>query len=314
MEQGLIGVVVPVYKVEKYIAECIESILAQTYANFRLILVDDGSPDNAGKICDEYAKKDTHITVIHQENAGVTRARARGVEEAADCEFITFVDGDDSIIPTALFDLIQTMNSNTDIVITNRILEYENIDEPTISNDDYQTRLITEKISCVPWSRLFRRNLFDNSVFDISNKIIVSEDLIANIRLACNSNREIAVLHKNIYNYRINQEGLTLSHKETADLYYHIYTALKDSYKGDSLKIHIVDIIKRFLNRWDRKFGYSYETPDWNHTELQQVLVSDIRKYGYKKDFFAKLLLKIEKPSVRYVVILLRKICNKLFQ
>ena len=96
MIQGLIGVIVPVYKVEKYITECIESILAQTYTNFRLILVDDGSPDNAGKICDEYAKKDSRITVIHQENAGVTRARARGVEEAEDCEFITVVDSDDT--------------------------------------------------------------------------------------------------------------------------------------------------------------------------------------------------------------------------
>ena len=73
-----IAVIVPVYKAEEYIAECIESILAQTYTKFRLVLVDDGTPDGAGKICDEYAKKDTRITVIHQQNAGVTRARARG--------------------------------------------------------------------------------------------------------------------------------------------------------------------------------------------------------------------------------------------
>ena len=71
MDDTLIGVIVPVYKTEKYVAECIESILAQTYRNFRLILVDDGSPDGAGSICDEYATKDQRITVIHQENAGV---------------------------------------------------------------------------------------------------------------------------------------------------------------------------------------------------------------------------------------------------
>ena len=85
MSEGLIGVIVPVYKVEKYIAECIGSILAQTYTNFHLILVDDGTPDGVGKICDEYAKKDPRITVIHQQNAGATRARAHGVEEAKDC-------------------------------------------------------------------------------------------------------------------------------------------------------------------------------------------------------------------------------------
>ena len=105
MSKERIGVIVPVYKVKKYITECIESILAQTYTNFRLILVDDGTPDNAGNICDEYAKKDSRITVIHQENAGVTRARAQGVEEASDCEFITFVDSDDMLSHTALFEL-----------------------------------------------------------------------------------------------------------------------------------------------------------------------------------------------------------------
>ena len=119
MTEGLIGVIVPVYKVEKYIAECIESILAQTYTKFRLILVDDGSPDNAGKICDEYAKKDPRITVIHQENAGVTCARARGVEEASDCEFITFVDGDDTIKKYALIDLYSlAINKSSDIVFS----------------------------------------------------------------------------------------------------------------------------------------------------------------------------------------------------
>ena len=102
MSHNLIGVIVPVYKTEKYVAECIESILAQTYKTFRLILIDDGSPDNAGKICDEYAKKDSRITVIHQENAGVTRARAAGVEVAEDCTWITFVDSDDTITADAL--------------------------------------------------------------------------------------------------------------------------------------------------------------------------------------------------------------------
>ena len=111
-----VGIIVPIYKVEKYIAECIESILAQTYKDFRLILVDDGSPDNAGKICDEYAKKDSRITVIHQENAGVTRARARGVEEAGDCEFITFVDGDDTIKNDALENLLKRMGQDAESV------------------------------------------------------------------------------------------------------------------------------------------------------------------------------------------------------
>ena len=91
MEQALIGVVVPVYKVEEYIAECIESILAQTYTNFRLILVDDGTPDGAGKICDEYAKKDPRIRVIHKQNSGPSDARNAGLE-IANGEYIGYAD------------------------------------------------------------------------------------------------------------------------------------------------------------------------------------------------------------------------------
>ena len=116
MAKALIGVIVPVYKVEKYIAECIDSILAQTYTNFRLILVNDGTPDDAGRICNEYAKKDPRIMVIHQENAGATRARERGVDEAADCEFITFVDSDDTIATQYLETLRNAVCDNIDIV------------------------------------------------------------------------------------------------------------------------------------------------------------------------------------------------------
>ena len=100
-----IGIIVPEYKVEKYIAECIESILAQTYTNFRLILVDDGTPDNAGKICDEYATKDNRFKVIHQKNGGVVNARNKGLA-IAEGEFLAFVDSDDYIEANMLEDMI----------------------------------------------------------------------------------------------------------------------------------------------------------------------------------------------------------------
>ena len=91
-----LSVIVPVFNTEKYLRECIESILNQTFTDFELILVDDGSTDKSGVICDEYAQLDDRIRIIHQENAGVTRARKRGVEIALG-EYITFVDSDDWI-------------------------------------------------------------------------------------------------------------------------------------------------------------------------------------------------------------------------
>ena len=94
MERPLIDVVVPVYKVEDYLGECIESILGQTYENIRLFLVDDGSPDKCGEICDQYAAKDNRVHVIHKENAGVAMARNDGID-VADAPFIIFADSDD---------------------------------------------------------------------------------------------------------------------------------------------------------------------------------------------------------------------------
>ena len=101
----IISVIVPVYKVEKFIHRCIYSILAQTFKDFELILVDDGSPDNCGKICDEYALKDNRIHVIHKENGGLSDARNAGIDWAfanSNSEWITFIDSDDWIHPKYL--------------------------------------------------------------------------------------------------------------------------------------------------------------------------------------------------------------------
>ena len=96
MKNDLISIIIPVYKVEKYLEKCIESVLKQTYTNLQIILVDDGSPDNCGKICDEYAKKDSRIEVIHKANGGLSDARNVGISKAKG-RYIGFVDSDDYI-------------------------------------------------------------------------------------------------------------------------------------------------------------------------------------------------------------------------
>ena len=101
-EKPLISVIVPVYKVEQYLHRCVDSILAQTYTNLEIILIDDGSPDRSGEICDEYAAKDSRIRVIHQENAGVSAARNAGLD-ACTGDYLTFLDSDDYLDDT-LFD------------------------------------------------------------------------------------------------------------------------------------------------------------------------------------------------------------------
>ena len=118
-----ISIIVPVYKVEKYLERCLDSIIAQTFSDWECILIDDGSPDNSGKICDEYAEKDERFVVIHQENAGVSAARNAGLDIAKG-EYITFVDSDDWIDSNTYqmaYDV--TKNNEVDLVLWGIVYE-----------------------------------------------------------------------------------------------------------------------------------------------------------------------------------------------
>lgn len=120
-----VSFIVPVYKVEKYLPECIKSILGQTYPDFEVILVDDGSPDRCGEICDEYAARDSRIRVIHQENGGLSRARNRGMDEAKG-EYLWFVDSDDYITEGCLSHIVhQIEGQDLDMLILSYLMDFE---------------------------------------------------------------------------------------------------------------------------------------------------------------------------------------------
>ncbi|MBR6101082.1 MAG: glycosyltransferase [Ruminococcus sp.] len=113
----LVSAVIPVYNAEKYLAECVDSVLSQTWGNIQVILVDDGSPDNCGMICDEYAEKDSRVTVIHQPNGGASAARNAGIR-AAEGKYVLFLDSDDRITPDAVEKLTAFAEKEcTDIVL-----------------------------------------------------------------------------------------------------------------------------------------------------------------------------------------------------
>ena len=110
----MITIITPVYKAEKYLHRCVDSILAQSYTNFELLLIDDGSPDNSGAICDEYAVKDSRVRVFHKENGGVSSARNAGID-AAQGEFLTFVDSDDYLSPHTYQPLIGFLEAHEEV-------------------------------------------------------------------------------------------------------------------------------------------------------------------------------------------------------
>lgn len=115
-ENELISVIVPVYNVERFLDECVESILKQTYRNLQIILIDDGSTDSSGKICDYYAKKDDRVLVIHQKNMGVSAARNVGLKEAKG-KFLAFADSDDYLPPDAYENMLKNWTSNTELLM-----------------------------------------------------------------------------------------------------------------------------------------------------------------------------------------------------
>lgn len=167
-----ISVIVPVYKVEAYLGRCVDSILAQSFSDFELILVDDGSPDRCGAICDEYAKKDSRIVVIHQKNAGLSAARNTGIDWAfahSDSQWLTFIDSDDWVHPEYLERLLNAAIENrVSVSICDYVLtEGEN---PVIAPDELEpARWATESFyvqhnvnATIACAKLYRKECFQS--------------------------------------------------------------------------------------------------------------------------------------------------------
>ncbi len=320
-KKGLIGVIVPVYKVEKYIAECIESILAQTCTNFRLILVDDGTPDNAGKICDEYAKKDARITVIHQENAGVTRARARGVEEANDCEFIAFVDGDDVLAKTALEKLHEQMNDDTDIVIstayhsdmeTPLLTSFWTNENTTMPIEEYRKKILSLKIGCMPWGKLFRRRIMSDFTFETPRNINYGEDAIMNLRIAFCTEKKTKTLKESLYFYRQHNASICNQFLYNAEYLEKLCCHLKESIPAKKMDKYMHSYIKCRIDLWRTLLNNRIKIDDWAEKNFHKELKQDIEKYNYKLPTFDRLLLKYSNPAIRFLIITVRKARNLL--
>ena len=211
-----ISVIVPVYRVEKYIHRCIDSILAQTFRDFELILVDDGSPDNCGAICDAYAAKDSRIHVIHQENGGLSAARNAGIDWAfvnSDSQWLTFIDSDDWVHERILEILLQ---GNVECGTLISICRFEVEGTPqSFSSVTYQ-KYITEELYCrsdlqinriSAWAKLYHKTLWDGVRFPVGK---IHEDRFTTHRVLFRT-PEVTNVTVPLYYYTINPEGITHS-------------------------------------------------------------------------------------------------------
>lgn len=255
-----VSIIIPVYNVEKYISRCIESVLNQTYTNFELILVDDGSPDKSGEICEEYAKTDPRIKVIHKPNGGVSSARNAGLD-AASGEYIAFVDSDDFIHPQYLDILTKAIHkSGSDMATLNitRVTNefkciftkvcYDTIQYSIHNKPDIQTNLynyvynpsLQNSITCGLYS-VAKSSIFNKIRF--INEIKMAEDIEFMVRISPRIRKSI---HLNVpfYFYQCDNTSLTRSKINNSQL-----TSL--------LALdHIIKFLQTYQNSEVHKFEY----------------------------------------------------------
>lgn len=212
---NIISIIVPIYKVEKYLDRCINSILNQTFTDFELILVDDGSPDRCGDICDEYAKKDKRIKVIHKENGGLSDARNSGLDVATG-KFVAFIDSDDfihkdmyMILYNAIIDSKSDISQckfkyffkedelNKNIINDGNYKIYNNIDaiEEVIENKNLNVNV---------WNKLYKKELFNDIRFP-KGKIHEDEFVTYKVFYKASS---ISFVDKELYYYFSNDLGI----------------------------------------------------------------------------------------------------------
>ena len=218
----MVSVIVPVYKVEDYIRECLDSILAQTYPDFELILVDDGSPDDSGRICDDYAKGDNRIKVVHKVNGGVSSARNAGFEVAKG-EWIMYVDGDDWIEPDMIESLIEAAQITGADMVFGDFMKYGPSAGynklPTWSSD--KKKSMTNYIAYVMttiWGSIAKRSLYADHSLKSPDGISYCEDFHLIVRL-CHFANKIVNVHRPFYHYRYRPTSImsNMNRKTEAD-------------------------------------------------------------------------------------------------
>ena len=224
---SLVSIVVPVYKVEKYLQRCVDSLIKQTFADFDLILVDDGSPDQCGLICDQYEKADGRIKVIHQKNCGLSAARNTGIEWSllnSESKWITFVDSDDWVHPQYLEILYESaVKHKTDISICAfKEVVNETFDQSkkyyidTVSEWNPEDFFVTYNLNAtVAWAKLYKKEYFNTMRYPLGK---IHEDEFVTYQLLFQT-KKISLSNLQLYYYFFNQFGImqTESNKKRMD-------------------------------------------------------------------------------------------------
>lgn len=287
----MISIILPVYKAEPYLSRCIDSIISQTFINWEIILIDDGSPDESGRICDGYANKDARISVIHQKNAGASAARNAGIDLAKG-EYLCFVDADDYVTPDYLSSMFEEMEENIDLVFQG-ITHINNGRKQLLGFDTKKTYNIDQSCAffgeyslfrfCGSYCKLFRRDIIEKHHLRYSNDIICAEDYDFLLRYLIHCYK-IKVIPYNNYIY-ISNEGSVSTRIYSFNKEYSGLCQITKSMEEFAKKVPTMALIKQ------QRFMVTYYT--------QRVLFANYR-HSYTREERILNFKKIDKKFLTY--------------
>lgn len=283
-QSNLVSIIVPIYNGEKYLERCIKSIINQTYGNLEIILVDDGSLDTSLEICKRFKATDLRIKVIHQKNNGVTKAREKGVEQSIG-DWICFVDADDYLPVDSIELLISARIPDSEIIMGS--LSGKGCNQ-TLTIEEYRKGLITGRIFCAPFARLFKRHLFSPWIFDIPRDVKVGEDLIMNIRLAFSTKTNVIIVGEPVYKYCLNQGSISNNFINTSDYEKRLFFFLKKSIPDFYYPAYKNECIINQINAW-RRLNYNKILVRKNiKSDFYKALQNEIKEADYKPSLYIK--------------------------
>lgn len=295
-----IDVIIPIYKVEDYLRQCVDSVLNQTYQAINIILVDDGSPDKCPEICDEYALMYDNIRVLHKENGGLSDARNQGMRLGSS-DLIMFLDSDDWLEEKAIEEMVQYIEmNNADIVCTESILEYDNgvsrrnKSNFSVLNSEQATKsVLNRRINVSAWGKLYRRSLFEGIEYP---KHCLHEDIPVIFPLLMKANK-IVVMDEPLHHYRQQYGSISRNsfkpqnHSlyefiKEASYVAQVYPNLKEDYEG--FYLYFLKSLLVLFNSYDTKVTYK---------SYYDLYVSALKK-EWRKVLFNRTLSVKDKMSI----------------
>ncbi len=272
--EKLVTIIIPVYNVEKYLNKCIESILDQSYKNLEIILVDDGSTDNSGKILDEYAKKDSRIAVIHKKNGGVSSARNVGLDNASG-DYICFCDADDYLMNDYVEYLLNmALTNNVDISLTKNM--FSNFDNKQVEKDNIEQYtgertaidILSYNIPIGVYCKMFRKEFLDKNNIRFMPEIFIGEGFNFNVDSFQRASK-VAIGYRKVYYYRRDNE-----------------TSATTKFSLEKWKngLNAIEIMKKRFTIKSTKLLRAWKFAKWRtNVDVYSLLVTSNSKEKYKE-------------------------------